>query len=104
MTLEEQVKGVLGEERFAMYQRGQDYRFHELNATISRFGLPRERAAEAYEYLRLSQMERNRILQTSSFTPDQQVEISSRIDAETDRALRELMGAGPFHFYKQRVR
>lgn len=104
MGLEEQVKQVLGEERFAMYQRGQDYRFHELNSTISRFGLPRDKAAEAYEFLRLSQAERNRVLQTAGYSADQQAEIASRIDAETDRALQELIGAGPFHFYKQRVR
>lgn len=104
MSLEEQVKQVLGEERFAMYQRGQDYRFHELNSTISRFGLPRDKAAEAYEFLRLSQAERNRVLQTASYSADQQAEIASRIDAETDRALQELIGSGPFHFYKQRVR
>lgn len=104
LDLETRVKEVLGEDRFAMYQRGQDSQFHELNSTASRFNLPREKAAEAYEYLRLSQMERDRVTQSGAFTPDQQAAILARIQSETDRALQELLGPGPFHYFQQRTR
>ncbi|MBI1842167.1 MAG: hypothetical protein HYR88_15125 [Verrucomicrobia bacterium] len=104
MEVEEKLKSTLGEERFAMYQRGQDYRFHELNGTISRFGLPRDRAAEAYEYLRLAEQEGTRVMNSQTLTPDQKTEISARIADEADRAMRELIGEGPFNYYKRRTR
>lgn len=104
LQLEDNLKNTLGEDRFAMYQRGQDQKFHELNTTISRFKLPREKAAEAYEYLRVAQQEKNRVAESGSFPPEQQVEIFRRIDGETERALREVLGEGPYHYFSRRVR
>jgi hypothetical protein len=104
LQLEEGIKETLGEERFSMYQRGQDQRFHELNATASRFNLPREKAAEGYEYLRLAQQEKNRILESGNFPPDQQAEVLRRIDIETERALREVLGEGPYFYFSRRAR
>ena len=104
MEMEDKIKGTLGEDRFAMYQRGQDFRFHELNGTISRFGLPRDRAAEAYEYFRLSQQEASRVNGSPNLSPEQKAEILLRIEDETDRALGELIGEGPFNYFKRRTR
>jgi hypothetical protein len=104
LQLEDNIKSTLGEERFSMYQRGQDQRFHQLNATASRFNLPREKAAEGYEYLRLAQQEKNRILESGNLPPDQQAEILRRIDAETERALREVLGEGPYFYFSKRAR
>jgi hypothetical protein len=101
LGLEEQIKQALGEERYAMYQRGQDARFHDLNVTSTRFGLPREKAAEAYEYLRISESERSRVLGNASLTPEQQAEVVRRIDAETQRSLRELLGAGAYYYFSR---
>lgn len=103
IQLENQIKDVLGEDKFSMYQRGQDTRFHELNATASRFGLSREAAAEAYEYLRLAQQEKDRVLAAGSFTAEQQAGILRQIDSETERALTELLGSGPFHYFNRRT-
>ena len=36
LDLEKRVQQVLGDDRFALYQRGQDSQFHELNSTASR--------------------------------------------------------------------
>ncbi len=101
LQLEEQTRGALGNDRFAMYQRGQDAQFHELNVTASRFQIPREKAAEAYEYLRLSRLEQTRVSQNSSLSLGEQTEILRRIGAETDRAVREVLGDGPFHYFSR---
>ena len=101
LQLEEQTRGALGNDRFAMYQRGQDAQFHELNVTASRFQIPREKAAEAYEYLRLSRLEQSRVSQNSSLSLGEQTEILRRIGAETDRAVREVLGDGPFHYFSR---
>ena len=104
VEMEEKLKTTLGDERFAMYQRGQDYRFHELNGTVSRFGLTRDKAAEAYEYLRLAQQEAARVMESPNLSPEQKMEIGARIEEESDRAMRELIGEGPFNYYKRRTR
>ncbi|HAM73658.1 MAG TPA: hypothetical protein DCM86_18650 [Verrucomicrobiales bacterium] len=101
LQLEDRVKEALGEERFSMYQRGQDGRFHDLNVTASRFSLPREKAAEAYEYLRISAAEKSRVLENGALTPEQQSEVAGKIDAETQRALQELLGPGAYHYFSR---
>ncbi|MBM3847343.1 MAG: hypothetical protein FJ405_13810 [Verrucomicrobia bacterium] len=100
LDLEEQIKTRLGEEKFSMYQRGQDHQFHDLSAVASRFNLPRHRAAEAYEYLRLARMEKQRLADSGAYSPEQLSAIHARVDAEVERALSELLGAPAFAFLR----
>src|SRR5262249_13505646 len=47
---EDRIRAALGDERYAQLLRGQDDDFHLLSALVTRFNLPKEKAAEVYGY------------------------------------------------------
>jgi hypothetical protein len=99
--LQAQVRDRLGGQRFAEYQRGADPDFHALNATVSRFNLPRETAAEAYEVKRTVQQ------MTASLQARPQIHAEARQQAvqdmakETEFKLRQLLSNSGFRYYQQ---
>ena len=100
--LDAQVRQHLGEERYMQFKRGSDPAYHNLNAAVSRYGLPRARANEAYDVRQTVQQMSAQVRGNPSLTPLQQDEATVAIEAEGERTLRQLLGNAAYRYFQQR--
>ena len=100
--LETQVRQQLGDDRYAQYKRGGDLDYHHLNAAVSRYGLARNKANEAYEIKQTALQMQAQIRADNSLTPSQQDEAGLAVTAEEEAALRQLLGNAAYRYYRQR--
>jgi hypothetical protein len=91
----------LGEQRYAEYQRGQDDDFHLLSALVTRFQLPREKAAEVYGYKAVTLGYRDQIRADPNLTAQQKDEAIKAIVQETKTAVQTTLGPKAFKHYLQ---
>jgi hypothetical protein len=89
----------LGEQRYADYQRGQDDDFHLLSALVTRFKLPREKAAEVYGYKAVTLSYRDQIAADPNLTLDQKKSALQAVTQETRTAVQSLLGTKAFNHY-----
>ncbi len=99
--LDAKVKEALGDQRFADYKRGEDPDFHQLNATVSRFNVPREKASAVYEMKRTLLDTRVKVLADNTLSPEQKEQALKEMAAETEKAVRETLGAKAYNYYAQ---
>ena len=86
------VKALLGEERFADYQRGGDGRFHEIYQVTERYELPRATAVRADD-LRKAALEAARQIQLqAALSSEERLAALQQIQQETQAALGEVLG------------
>ena len=102
LELDTQIRAQLGEKRYDEYKRGEDPDFHQLNAVVSRYDLPREKAAEIYEMKRMVQEAREKILTQINLLPEQKEAAIRAMAQETERAVKTALGERAFRFYQQR--
>ena len=100
--LEAQVRQQLGDDRYMQYKRGGDPAYHNLNAAVSRYGLPRSKANEAYDVKLTVQQMTAQIQADPSLTPTQKQEAAAAAMAEEEAALRQLLGSPAYRLFKQR--
>jgi hypothetical protein len=100
--LETRLRQELGPERYAQYKRGQDEDFHHLNATVTRFKLPRKTAAEIYGYKQGLQDMRVSVTADATLTPEQKTEALRAMAQETERSVKTLLGEKAFQYYLRR--
>lgn len=98
-AMDNQILTGLGEERFADYQRGQDDDFHLLSSLVTRFKLPKEKAAEVYGYKTVSLSYRSQIGSNPDLTEEQKQEASAAIAEETRKAVRGVLGNKAYSHY-----
>ncbi|PYJ08287.1 MAG: hypothetical protein DME25_01940 [Verrucomicrobia bacterium] len=97
--MEAQIARSFGEQRYAEYQRGQDDDFHLLSALVTRFQLPREKAAEAYGYKTVALNYREQVRNNPQLTPQQKEEALKAITEETKKAVRGVLGVKAYNYY-----
>jgi hypothetical protein len=93
------ILASLGEERFAAYQRGQDQDYHLLSALVTRFKLPREKAAEVYGYKVVTSNYRSQLMTDTSLSPQQRQDAFQAITEETRKTVRDVLGPKAYHYY-----
>lgn len=101
--MEEQVKEKLGEERFAEYQRSQDFDYQSLLRVVDSYGLKPEVPNQVWALREAVQAERSRILAQTGMTSEQQKAQLEQVAANARQQMIGLMGSGSFDRY-QRVR
>lgn len=99
--MEEQVKRVLGEARYAEYQRAQDPAYQSLYRVAERQGLPKDSALKAYEIKKLAEEQARTLRQDSSLTPEQRQRALENIRTETENAVRTVLGERAFEAYRR---
>jgi hypothetical protein len=97
--MEARILRDLGEDRYAAYQRGRDDDFHLLSALVTRFKLPREKAAEVYSYKNLSANYRGQVQTNPGLTPQQKAEALKAIAEETANVVRGVLGPSAYNHY-----
>lgn len=90
--LNENLRQLLGEERYADYERVQDFTWQSLSKVAERQGLTDADAREAWEMKRAAEAEAGRIRGDSSLNEEQRSAALSAIRTETESALAAKLG------------
>jgi hypothetical protein len=100
--LDAQIRQQLGEQRYADLKIATDEDFHHLNATVSRFKLPRERAREVYELKKSLQEMRETVQANPALATGQKEQALRGMADETEKIVRDLLGEKAFNYYLRR--
>jgi hypothetical protein len=101
--LDRQIQAQLGPQRYADYVRGQDRDYHLLNAAVSRYGLPRSKANQVYEFKRALLAQKEQLLTDTTISAELKPTVLQTLDTEAVRMLREALGERAFNYYQRRA-
>lgn len=90
--LEEQIRTVVGDERFAEYQRARDPAYRTISQIGAEVGAPKESILQAYQAQQQMQNESKRIMGDASLTPEQRLESLQGLQAQAQQTLGEVFG------------
>lgn len=97
----DQVKTVIGPERFAEFQRVQDNDFLQLEKLARRTELPRETAVQVYEMKRAADAQLLRVKADKSLSDETRDELVRAIHAESERATAAALGERAMKAYRK---
>jgi hypothetical protein len=98
--VEQQIKTVLGPERYAEYQRSQDGNFRRLAQIAQETGLSRETAVTGYEIQKASREEIQTLQANANLAKAERRQAILDVRKQTDDALRQTLGEEAFKRFK----
>ena len=96
---EDQIQAYLGEERYAQFQRAQNPDYQQVRRVTDRYGLSESLAANVQDLTRIARDQLAAVRSQSGWTDEQRVAALAGLQAETERTLRQAMGAEVFDTY-----
>ncbi|MBL9127196.1 MAG: hypothetical protein JNL97_06100 [Verrucomicrobiales bacterium] len=90
--LNERIREALGPERYADYERAQDYGYQQLYQIAKKAELTPGVANEAYAMKRAAEQRAAEIRSDGSLTPDQRNAALAAVRAETERSFAQTLG------------
>ncbi|MEP6663007.1 MAG: hypothetical protein ABJC04_05015 [Verrucomicrobiota bacterium] len=99
--LNEQVKGILGEERYADYDRAQDYVYQGIAKVAQREGLPKEAGIKVFDMKKAAEAEAAKVRSNSALSDEQRRASLEAIHAETERSMGEVLGQKGLESYQK---
>jgi hypothetical protein len=99
--LNQRIQSILGEDRYAHYERVQDFEYKSLARVAERQGLTDEAAIRAYEMKQVAQEQANQVRADGSLTAEQRQAALEAVRAETERALAEVLGSEGYDSYQK---
>lgn len=99
--LNDQIKALLGEERYQDYKRAQDSAFQAMYSVADRENLGKDAAAKAYDMKKIAEQQAWKIRQDESLTKDQRTAALQGIRAETENSIRAVFGAKGYQSYQK---
>ena len=100
-ALNEELKGVLGQSRFAEYQRAQSEDYRALVQMADRFEMPREVAGKVYEMKQAAEGQRQRVESDPNLTEEQRRRALLGIAQETQKSLATTLGDKVYKAYQR---
>ncbi|MGZ4963402.1 MAG: hypothetical protein ACXWKG_07035 [Limisphaerales bacterium] len=98
-AVEDQIKNLLGDARYAEYRRASNPQFQELFRLTQQFDLPADTAGAIFDRHQQMQVALN---QPSTLTPEQQQEQLARMQSEMDTMLRNKLGDDAYTRFQAR--
>lgn len=97
--MEGQIEQSLGPERYAEYKRGQDHDFHLLSSLATQYKLPKQAAAEVYNFKVVANSYREQVRANTGLTPEQKQAALKDIAVESRKTVAATLGAKAFNHY-----
>ncbi|HYG21229.1 MAG TPA: hypothetical protein VEH04_00495 [Verrucomicrobiae bacterium] len=91
---------LLGEERYAMYQRTSDRFYREALEVMDRHELPEEKAIEIHDMQRAAQRVAGEIRSNADLTPAERESLLAKVREETAKSISAALGPGVFDTYE----
>jgi hypothetical protein len=98
-AMDEQIKSLLGETRYAEYKRASNPQFQELYQFTQQFDLPPETAAAIFDR---HQQNLKELQQYSTLSPEQQQQQARRLEGEMESLLRDKLGEKAYTLFEER--
>ena len=98
-ALNQEMRKVLGENRFAEWERAQDPDYKALLQVADRFNLPRELSANVYSMKLQAEQQKVQVDANPNLSPQQRQAALEAIARETERALASTMPPEVFRSY-----
>ena len=101
--LEEQIKQQFGETRYLEYKRSQDYAFQAIYRVTERENLGTDAAIRIYDMKKVAEEQANRLRADKSLDADARKAALQGIRAETEKAVRGVLGEKGFASYENQA-
>jgi hypothetical protein len=98
---EDQTQAYLGEGRYAQFQRAQNPDYQQIRRVTDRCGLPETLAADVQDLTRIARSQLEAVRNRSGWTDEQRAAALAGLQAETERTLRQALGAEVFDTYRR---
>jgi hypothetical protein len=90
--LTEQIRSVLGDDRYAEYQRTRDPAYRAISQAGAEAGLPKDSIVQAYEAQQQIQAESKRVLQDPSLSQEQRAQTLAEMRNQAQARMQQLFG------------
>jgi hypothetical protein len=99
--MDAQLKGILGDSRYADYERSQDWAYQGIHRVAERHELPREASVQVYDMKKTAEAETRKLRQDQSLSSEQRNAALQAIRAETENSIRAVFGEKAFESYQR---
>ncbi len=99
--LNEQIKNALGDDRYAEYERAQDFGYQQLTRITKQAELDTSIAINVYDMQKIAQDKANQIRSNQDLQPDQRQAALQAVRAETERSIQQTMGDKGWDLYNR---
>jgi hypothetical protein len=100
-ALGEEMKKLLGDQRYNEYVRSQDGDYRSLQNLGSRFNLPNETIANIYNMRQQAEQQKQQLEANGNLTPEQRQNALAAIARETQNSVAQMMGDKAFKAYQR---
>jgi hypothetical protein len=97
----EKIKAVLGEERFAEYERAQDGNYRSLSQLGERYNLAKEAILQAYQIQQAMNSQVQQLLGDPNQNPQQRKQAIQTVTAQNQEALRQALGDRAYKIFSR---
>ncbi|MDB6027763.1 MAG: hypothetical protein JWM68_3986 [Verrucomicrobiales bacterium] len=99
---DEQIKALLGDDRFNLYKRAPDWNYRELVKLVDRQELPRENVDKVYDMKKETEDTANKLRTNSEYTQAQKTEMLKKMRADAEKAITDALGEKGWKKYNER--
>lgn len=100
----EKIRQALGEERFAEYQRSQDYNYRSLSNLGERYGLSKEAVLKAFEAQKEANDQIQKIRMDQTLSNEQRTDALRKAQAQSGEYLSGILGEKAYGSFSRRSR
>lgn len=90
--LKEDIKSSLGEQRYADYERAQDWNFQQIQRAAKKADLGTTEAVKVYDMKKIAEQEASKVRNNPDLTPEQRSEALRGIQQQTESSIKSVLG------------
>ncbi|MFO1498328.1 MAG: hypothetical protein U1G07_08055 [Verrucomicrobiota bacterium] len=91
-SLEDQIRSVLGDDRYAEFQRNKDPIYKTISQVGAEAGAPKESIVQAYQAQQQWQADSKRIMQDPNLTQEERMQSLQGIRTQAEQTMQQLFG------------
>jgi hypothetical protein len=99
--MDQQLRSMLGDQRYAEYQRSRDYQYRNLTRLARDNGLPPDTAGKAYEMNQLAMQEAARIRSQQDLPREERDALLRQMQTDLDSSMGNLLGPQVYQRFQQ---
>ncbi len=99
--LKTDIKETLGEQRYAEYERAQDYSFQQMLSAAKKADLGVAAAAQVYDMKKVAEQKASELRANSKLTSEDRTAALQAIRAETERSMQQTLGEKGWQSYNK---
>jgi hypothetical protein len=99
--LKDNIKTTLGEQRYADYERAQDWNYQQIHLAARKGGLGTAEATKVHDMKKIAEKEANNVRLNQNLTPEQKSEALQGIQHQTETSIKAVLGEKGWEQYNR---